>query len=331
VELGHIEARLSEDTAQVEVRIAAIENGAPLQEDMAPELDEDELDARLTALQSNIPTRLAEIDILLNGDGTEENPGLLAEREAQLAELETALGLGYLPQLQENIDLAEENDFGLFITNYIGLSSNRLAQIEYGGSLASYVDTTLVHGRPGSGTVWNGNVMVAWSQRAGGPLRDDQIGDLVAFILNWDKGDDWTVDDFNAVGQYAIVHSAYDPDGGSGEDGVGVNVANIIAELPEGDATNGETLYNGSLGCVGCHVGGAVGPDVMGTWTRTLNDRLEDLEDYTGVQYLVESIVAPNAYIVDGYASGVMNNNYGDILTAQELADIVAYLQTQDQ
>ena len=94
----------------------------------------------------------------------------------------------------------------------------------------------------------------------------------------------------------------------------------IMANYPTGDATNGEALYNGTIvletggtsGCAGCHTGGVVGPATMGTWTRVQNQRLTlgEFEGYTGEQYLVESIVAPNDYVAPGYASGVMNANF---------------------
>ncbi|MEO1291084.1 MAG: hypothetical protein AAFV93_25395, partial [Chloroflexota bacterium] len=320
----------------------AIEAGEPLGEDAelnGEELDDDELALRLEALQANIPTIIAENTALL--EGTEETEGLLAQREAQLAEIETAILRGYLPRLDEVRAEAQEAGNPIILTNYLTASSNRLSQIAFGGALDGYITTTLIHGRPGSGDVWNGNIMVSWSQRAGGALRDDQIADLVAFILNWDKGSDWVAGDFNAVAQYAILHSAYDPNAGSGVETAGTNVDDILAAFPNGDPTRGEGLYNGTeptetgvvVGCSGCHLGGTVGPDTVGTWTRVQNERLAlaDYADYTAEQYLIEAIVLPESYIAPGYAGGVMNGNYGEQLTVQDLADIVAYLATQNQ
>ncbi|MGB7338658.1 MAG: c-type cytochrome [Phototrophicaceae bacterium] len=337
IELFTVEAQLSDDLEQVAARIAAIEAGEPIGEDADPELDDDQLAARLVALQDNIPTRLAAIDAALEGE-----EGLYAQRDALLADLDSSILRGYFPRLEEVRVQAEEANNPLLLTTYIATDSNRLSQIEFGGALDGYITTTLIHGRPGSGDVWNGNIMVSWSQRAGGPLRDDQIGDIVAYILNWDKGDNWTADDFAAVNQYAILHQAYDPNGGGDSvDTVGVDVEAITASLPVGDATHGEELYNGSApleigvvaGCSGCHLGGAVGPATMGTWTRVQSQRLTlpEFADYTAEQYLVEAIVAPNDYVAPGYASGVMNANYGEQLTAQDLADIIAYLATQTQ
>lgn len=338
VELGHVDAQLNDDLEEVVARIEAIEADDPIGEDTLRDLSSSELEERLQALRDNIPTRLVEADLALNGDG--ETEGLYAQRDALLDELNGAMRLGYFPLLEAAEEFAQENDYPFEVTNYIATDANRLTQIAFGGSLEDYITTTLIHGRPGSGDVWNDNIMVAWSQRAGGALRDDQIADIVSYILNWDKGTDWEIGDFNAVGQYAIIHAPYTGEG-NGVETVGTDVDAILADFPEGDVANGEALYSGAvvsasgqaLGCAGCHNGGAVGPATEGTWTRVQQQRLADplFEGYTGIHYLVESIVRPNDYIVPTYSEGVMLAVYGDQLSIQDLADIVAFLETQNQ
>jgi hypothetical protein len=44
--------------------------------------------------------------------------------------------------------------------------------------------------------------------------------------------------------------------------------------------------------------------------------------------YLYTSITNPNAYIVEGYQPNVMIQTYGQTLSDQDLADILAYLLT---
>jgi mono/diheme cytochrome c family protein len=123
---------------------------------------------------------------------------------------------------------------------------------------------------------------------------------------------------------------------------IGDDVDSILADLEElvGDPLAGQLLYNGLepalggaiLGCSGCHENGDVAPTTAGTWTRINDEYLlqPEFEDYTVAQYLVESIVHPEAYIVPPY-QGVMPNIYSNQLTPQQLADIVAYLDSQDQ
>lgn len=123
---------------------------------------------------------------------------------------------------------------------------------------------------------------------------------------------------------------------------VGTDVEAILVELDElyGDPLNGQLLYNGlepalggsTLGCAGCHENEAVAPLTAGTWTRVDEFRLArpEFAGYSHREYLVESIVQPMAYITPDYA-GMMPEIYGRQLTTQQLADLVAFLDSQDQ
>lgn len=112
-----------------------------------------------------------------------------------------------------------------------------------------------------------------------------------------------------------------------------------IADL-SGDPSRGQQLFNGleraldgtNLTCAGCH-NGQTAPAVEGTWTRIDEIHLQDpaLAGYTVDLYLVESIVHPNAYIVPDYLPNLMPDYFGTRLDAQMLADLVAYLESQDQ
>lgn len=111
--------------------------------------------------------------------------------------------------------------------------------------------------------------------------------------------------------------------------------------LPQGDATRGETLFNAPVagaaaapGCKSCHMADAgvniVGPSQVGM--ATLAAEGLNNPDYSGQAqsvegYLWESVINPNVHLVEGYA-GVMYANYGEKLTEQELADLVAFMKT---
>jgi cytochrome c2 len=115
-----------------------------------------------------------------------------------------------------------------------------------------------------------------------------------------------------------------------------------VAALPAGVAANGEAVAQ-AHGCVACHVG-AAGANLAGpSWVAVASrDGLGIAEHaasrytestYTGAAaspaaYLYESIVNPNVYVVEGYAAGIMPGAYGTDLSPQELADLVAYLET---
>lgn len=197
--------------------------------------------------------------------------------------------------------------------------TTRLKEVGWSGSQRDYIISTVSAGRLASTRpdqyVGNGSpAMPSWSEEYGGPLRIDQIHNLADFIMNWEE-EALAQPDVTAV---PII-------------GVGTD---ITVELPEGDASRGELLAV-AKGCAGCHISQAVGPAWLpsasqpGIGARAEERYLQD--DYSGSaedaqQYLLESIVLPNAYIVDGFTSNVMPQNYGDTLTAQESADLIAYM-----
>jgi len=116
---------------------------------------------------------------------------------------------------------------------------------------------------------------------------------------------------------------------------VGTDIARILTTLEtiSGDPLNGQVLYNGEYGCAGCHEGAnRVAPATEGTFTRVEDTRLTDpaLAGYSAEQYLIESIVQPGHYVAPGHQN-IMPNNFGERLTAQELADLLLFLESQDQ
>lgn len=97
------------------------------------------------------------------------------------------------------------------------------------------------------------------------------------------------------------------------------------------DIENGEMLYHSPrYGCVGCHSVDKVAPLTEVIWDAVVYERmlLEQFERYTPEQYVVESILSPDKFIVDGYNGGMKPHNYGDRLYQQDLIDIVAYLKS---
>lgn len=76
-----------------------------------------------------------------------------------------------------------------------------------------------------------------------------------------------------------------------------------------------------SNGCGGCHTlaaaetGGTVGPNLD-----------EFLAPADNAAALEEMIVEPNAEIAKGYPANVMPSNYGQLLSAKELQDLIQYL-----
>ncbi|MBM2844051.1 MAG: putative cytochrome c oxidase subunit, partial [Anaerolineales bacterium] len=64
---------------------------------------------------------------------------------------------------------------------------SRLAAAGYAGTVDNFVRGTISAGRPvpSAGTNYPQR-MPTWGERFGGPLRDDQVDSLVAFVMNWE-------------------------------------------------------------------------------------------------------------------------------------------------
>jgi mono/diheme cytochrome c family protein len=286
--------------------------------------------------QTTLTVELAELQDELAAEGVTEER--VAEINARLAEINARLGANSIPDQilalnSQRITLAGQMQ-AVVERGYDPTQPDRLANLGWGGGLETFIYTTLIHGRPVSGQYWpTGEAMPAWSQQAGGPLRNDQLQDLTNYVLNFDKGNNWTLDDLFAVNQFAIVPGA---EGGPIENPVGTDVTAILAELETvtGDPLNGQTLYQSfTLACTSCHVAqaGDAAPALEGTFTRIINVRLNQPEfaGYTPEQYIVESIVLPDNFLVPPY-NEAMPNDFGTRLDIQMLADLVAYIESQD-
>ena len=68
--------------------------------------------------------------------------------------------------------------------NSVDFFTRRLAEIGYGGSLISYVESTVAAGRPVTAGQYS-TTMPAWARQYGGYLRPDQVHDVATFVLNW--------------------------------------------------------------------------------------------------------------------------------------------------
>lgn len=194
----------------------------------------------------------------------------------------------------------------------------RLKELGFAGALQDFLTATISSGRPvpSEGTNYPER-MPTWSEEYGGPLRVDQIENVVAFIMNWGPR-------ALAAGQPTEVSGPM-----MGHD--------FSVTLPAGDADRGKALTEAGLGCAACHVVAKVGPPWAGNESMAplavrAAERFQQ-SDYTGnatteEQYLVESVLLPQAYIVPGYEDVQMPTNFGDRVTVQDMADLLAYMLT---
>jgi mono/diheme cytochrome c family protein len=104
------------------------------------------------------------------------------------------------------------------------------------------------------------------------------------------------------------------------------------AATPAGDPQAGETVYNEVAlpACSFCHSlrpgETIVGPSlaaVSGVAGRRVPGKSAEA-------YLRESVVDPDAYVVEGFGPGIMPSTYVTQLSDEQIADLVAYLMTLD-
>lgn len=188
-----------------------------------------------------------------------------------------------------------------------GEPSQRLQQVGWQSSRENFISQTVAAGRPGT-------LMPTWSQEFGGPMEDYQVEQVTAFVMNWGEDPELCPEE----GEVEVV-----------------DWPESWEDLPEGDAANGPSLYQVN-GCAGCHGdpdnpgSAAVGPHLgnIGNVAAT------QVPGMSAEQYIYESILNPNAYIVPECPTGpcaepsVMRADYGLVLSAQDMADLVAYYMT---
>lgn len=187
--------------------------------------------------------------------------------------------------------------------------TERIDEVGWGGTLRDYVISTVSSGRPvstrpeqwpGEGT---GYAMPSWSQDYGGPLRNDQIRDIADFVLNWESV---------AVGDAQV------------------EIVSLPPPISADPAARGRALFN-QQGCAACHTiqgvsSGQVGPDLTNIAT-VAGTRVGDME---AEAYIRQSILEPNAHMVEGFDPDVMPQDFGDKLSDEQLNDLVTFLLEQE-
>jgi mono/diheme cytochrome c family protein len=102
------------------------------------------------------------------------------------------------------------------------------------------------------------------------------------------------------------------------------------ADLPL-DTAEGQRELFVSMGCGACHMladagsEGQVGPALDG-----IGDRADERISGMGARdYIQQSILEPNAHMVEGFSEGLMPGNFGEKLSDEQLTALVDYLLEQ--
>jgi mono/diheme cytochrome c family protein len=103
-------------------------------------------------------------------------------------------------------------------------------------------------------------------------------------------------------------------------------IADLAARVAQADPARGQLLYT-QYGCIGCHGTAVNGPApyIGGTGSRAATRRA----GYSATAYLYESITNPNAFIVQGYPTGLMPQNFKQTIPESDLLNLIAYIAGQ--
>ena len=185
----------------------------------------------------------------------------------------------------------------------------RMNAMSWSGTKEAFIENTVAAGRVGT-------AMPTWSSQFGGPMREDQIKNVVAFVLNFESEE---------LCSAPVVTFDWP-----------ATAEAFLAEFPDGDPANGAQLFV-TYGCSGCHgapdgsTPASVGPDL----TNIAVDGATRVEGYTAQMYIYESVLHPNAVIAPNCPTGpclgppsAMPANFAERMGSnpQDLADIMAFL-----
>lgn len=220
------------------------------------------------------------------------------------------------PALSSQTFLGKVDENGLQVT-----ASERMKDLKWQGSVQQYIEAVTASGIPPSGAF--DEVHAQWSNRYSGPLRDDEIKNVAAFIMNWAK---------DPMTDGKIIAA---PKPGAGAAPKPTAVPLTAAQ----EAGKQVYLKNG---CNACHsirgqgLQGNIGPSLNNIATAA-EARLKEAgykgSAKTAAEYVHESVVSPAAYLVPqcptgACPAGVMPATFGTTLKPEEVTQLVDYLMT---
>lgn len=220
--------------------------------------------------------------------------------------------------------------------------TQRTADLGWTGTQADYVELTLISGRPSKvGSQW-AQMMPTWSNRVGGPMRDDQILQLVSFVMNWEA---------DALQQTAeedpwqcFKGAPTKPQAGNEPEVLGIKTCAtdgtatlpgepVVVATPAAETTGPRSPQElfAAMACVGCHDlsqeqtetnRGPIAP-YLGNLYQTAGDKVAGQDAAT---YVHNSIVNPNEFVNPGYVAGIMPQNFSEQMSEEEIQGLVNWL-----
>lgn len=102
-----------------------------------------------------------------------------------------------------------------------------------------------------------------------------------------------------------------------------------LDKLPAGEAAAGKQLIDNQIApCAACHNFNKPDPLIGPALQKIGAEGATRKSGYSARAYIYESIILPSAFVPPSFQDGLMPANFKEILTAQQIADVVAYLET---
>lgn len=187
--------------------------------------------------------------------------------------------------------------------------TERLDEVGWQGTLEEYIIASTTAGRlVATRPLYAGDgieVMTPWLRDFGGPLREDQIRDLAAFILNYEA---------TALGEVTLQE---------------IEIPKASKDDPKAVARGQQVFLEG--GCADCHaIAGLNQSDVGPDLTHIASLATTRKPELTAEDYIRESFLVPHAYYAEGYEPQAVDVECGGILSELQLDDLVAFLLNQE-
>lgn len=100
------------------------------------------------------------------------------------------------------------------------------------------------------------------------------------------------------------------------------------SDVAAGDQLFHQTVIGTNAGCMTCHSTEQgvtiVGPSLAGIATTAATEE----SGKTAEEFIKESIVDPNKVVTQGFNPNIMPQNWGQVLSEQQINQLVAYLMT---
>ncbi len=210
--------------------------------------------------------------------------------------------------------------------------ARRLGDVGQEGTMTlnNYVHLTVTAGRPSKENSQWVNRMVPWSSEFGGPLRPDQVADVVLYVMNWQE----------TAMQQTAEEDPFQPflDVPKPPELQNIDVASdvefepvqltVSSVLPKGDRAP-DYLFQ-AMACIGCHSLDEVQTEDNQGEQGPHFGRIHAIAEYRegitdAAAYLKESIMSPNNRRVPDY-DDTMPDDFATRMAEEEIDRMVAWL-----